>query len=1157
MLPQVDWNSPREMGRNPPFFPVGTQWETCGKTQRYTLKTKTSPQKKVLSLVLCVAMLLSVMVMGTGAVTLTDSEDISPQYREAAEVLTGMGIINGYEDDSFKPQQSITRAEVAAMIYRVATGDVEDEKADINAGAKIFTDVDPDDWYAGYVNYCGDAEYIKGFEDDSFRADENVTGYQVLAMILRAVGYDKNNEFTGTNWTINVASTAMQQGLLKNVDSSVNLSAEAPRELVAEFIFQAIRPEVKTVHAAPILGQYVKDAESLGEKVLDLAVDTDTTDAWGRPATVWYAESNTAWNGIVKNNGYQSSMDDLFANIEETPLATYTTAVKVCDVADDLGIADKQDFTTYTNGKAAANTDEVTINANATTATIGAQGRLTEVYEDTIVYIDTFLARVDKVTEVKYDADGHVAKDASLTLTIYDGYNNPVTLTDDTNYTYAEGDMLLVNAYTADDGDHAAIAVDTNNIAKYVEFVGAAESFVGGQESIWKHPAYHTIDGEDYMDALHFHLNETGDLQTIDHNWWLDQYGNLIGVTNLDRTDYAVLKDLIWVNGGRDGGYAEATLIYMDGSEETVTVNSIDGQYKTTSPYWEKDDEFLYLADSIESVFNGNRNLGGVSSDASLNDEYDGYALYLVYTNDDGTVNLEGWNGNNSAWVAYATGARIDIDGSTILVNGKSVADVDNSTRFVVNNGDGTYSTYTGTANLPDFAAGTVEVFWSTDGTFTQNVYVKNYVEQATDGRHLFSVSDAHSWKLTDGDAVVYGMNVIVDGVERFILTEEENVIDLIEANTGKLMHVDFQMEYPSADDYGYVTNVWLVNEGNDGINDGRNDGCNYLKNSDIELGTNAIKDNRSGTSYNLAYATEIIYSDKAWEYGSLKEAVDNGCDVWVVDDVDGISSKAFTVYVGTALSDDDTITVATEGKENIADIAFNNDTKTYTVTLDDRNTAGKLTISADNDYALYKVDLGKGTATLDPRKDLYLGNEDVTVSGLKFGDKITVTVYAEDGVAQETWTINVSEYVKVDGAITSVTSSGQNITLGGKSYPLPMYSTFDDATSNAAVLNKSDVQQITIHADNNLVVANLLSTDPTYANAVAKQHRFTSAEVLNADTLANANGLSFTNGISEGIGDIQGWDAGDYYVIRMNVRPDGANSYNSNEYVYFAFQVQ
>ena len=1147
MLPQVDWNSLREMGRNPPFFPVGTQWETRGKTQRYTLKTKTSPQKKVLSLVLCVAMLLSVMVMGTGAVTLTDSEDISPQYREAAEVLTGMGIINGYEDDSFKPQQSITRAEVAAMIYRVATGDVEDEKADINAGAKIFTDVDADDWYAGYVNYCGDAEYIKGFEDDSFRADENVTGYQVLAMILRAVGYDKNNEFTGTNWTINVASTAAEVGLLKNVDSSVNLSAEAPRELVAEFIFQAIRPEVKTVHAAPILGQYVKDAESLGEKVFDLAVDTDTTDAWGRPATVWYAESNTAWNGIVKNNGYQSSMDDLFANIEETPLATYTTAVKVCDVADDLGIADKQDFTTYTNGKAAANTDEVTINANATTATIGAQGRLTEVYEDTIVYIDTFLALVDKVTEVKYDADGHVAKDASLTLTIYDGYNNPVILTDDTNYTYAEGDMLLVNAYTTDDGDHAAIAVDTNNIAKYVEFVGAAESFVGGQESIWKHPAYHTIDGEDYMDALHFHLNETGDLQTIDHNWWLDQYGNLIGVTNLDRTDYAVLKDLIWVNGGRDGGYAEATLIYMDGSEETVTVNTIDGVYYDSTPYWRVDDATPELDDSHYNIHfvGGDAN---VSSDSSNNGFYDGYALYNVYTNDDGTVNLEGWNDKtnpDTAWIAYADGARIDIDGSTIRVGGTTVADVDNSTRFVVNNGDGTYSTYTGTANLPDFAAGTVEVFWSTAGTFTQNVYVKSYVEQATFGTHLFSVSDAHSWKLTDGDAVVYGMNVIVDGVERFILTEKENVIDLIEANTGKLMHVDFDRN-ANSDTYGYVEDVKLVNEGNDGINDGRNDGCNYL-NTIEDIGDNAIKGD--GVSYNLAYATEIIYSDKAWEYGSLEEAVENGCDVWVVDDVDGISSKAFTVYVGTALSDDASITVlpttVATGTNNIAGISdpVNGE---YTVTLDERNTVAQLTINAKNQYAMYSVGVNDGDAKL------YRGDEPAPLT-VSLGDMVVVTVYPEDGVGAPTaWTINVSEYVKVDGAITTVKSSGGNITLAGAENPMPMYSDFDTAVSKAVQLTKSDVANIAIHANDDVVVADIDAANIQWAQYYAHAHRFTNEPNLTA--FASANTIDFTDGVSAEIGSIQDWASSDYYVLSMFVR-DGNSG--TDEIVYFAFQVQ
>ena len=130
-----------------------------------------------------------------------------------------------------------------------------------------------------------------------------------------------------------------------------------------------------------------------------------------------------------------------------------------------------------------------------------------------------------------------------------------------------------------------------------------------------------------------------------------------------------------------------------------------------------------------------------------------------------------------------------------------------------------------------------------------------------------------------------------------------------------------------------------LVNEGNDGINDGRNDGCNYL-NTIEDIGDNAIKGD--GVSYNLAYATEIIYSDKAWEYGSLEEAVENGCDVWVVDDVDGISSKAFTVYVGTALSDDASITVlpttVATGTNNIAGISdpVNGE---YTVTLDERNT--------------------------------------------------------------------------------------------------------------------------------------------------------------------------------------------------------------------------
>ena len=53
-------------------------------------------------------------------------------------------------------------------------------------------------------------------------------------------------------------------------------------------------------------------------------------------------------------------------------------------------------------------------------AKIGAQGRLTEVYADRIVYIDTLLASVTNVTNATFDAAGHLRTPATITLAVYD-----------------------------------------------------------------------------------------------------------------------------------------------------------------------------------------------------------------------------------------------------------------------------------------------------------------------------------------------------------------------------------------------------------------------------------------------------------------------------------------------------------------------------------------------------------------------------------------------------------------------------------------------------------------------------------------------------------------------------------------------------------------
>ena len=1146
MLPQVDWNSPREMGRNPPFFPVGTQWETRGKTQRYTLKTKTSPQKKVLSLVLCVAMLLSVMVMGTGAVTLTDSEDISPQYREAAEVLTGMGIINGYEDDSFKPQQSITRAEVAAMIYRVATGDVEDEKADINAGAKIFTDVDADDWYAGYVNYCGDAEYIKGFEDDSFRADENVTGYQVLAMILRAVGYDKNNEFTGTNWTINVASTAAEVGMLKNVDSSVNLSAEAPRELVAEFIFQAVRPvaedsQTQLVHWSPAAGDYRPDnawnPESLGEKVFNLDVENDA-DMWGRPNIEWFNDKT----------------DDVYAAIEIDPVATYTTAVNDCDVYEDTGISGQVE--TYVNGQ-----DTIyDINKTATKESIGAQGQLVEVYDYTtvngdnatrIVAIDTFLAQVTDVEAARYDANGHLATEATLTLSVYDAATpTSVELENgSTDWTYAVGDMLLVNAYTNLDTDkviNTGEAEQVGDEAQYVEIVSAAESFVGAQTRIHSSANYHTVNGTDYPDAVKFIRDDAGTTEDYNFNWWQDQYGNLIGVTGIT-SNYAVLKDMIWIQG--TPGYAQATLVYMDGTEATVTVDSID-EFGTSD--WES---LKNGTDTTPSLSDGRTDFGLVSTDSSLNGIYDGYAMYRVDTNSDGSVNLEG----TEVYPPDAASLHIEYaDDVTLNINASAIVDVDsldvithvsNSTQFLLKNGD-TYTAYTGTANLPDFNWETVEVFYDDeDGdNVADYVYIKSYSD--VHGMYVFATS-ASSYIDVPSRNVVTLEDVYVDG-ELTEVTTTRTIADELIRNLGKLYYATWQDNH-DAGNYGQLIDVTLVSEFNDndvqvlfgGI-------ANYLNENIDEAvftytnGTLVVNDR---LSYNVGSTVEVIYTNDDVTYtmnlADVVNAMQDGANygLWIVGNR---YDNAVTVYAGTELEEENDIRV--QGDEGLivpkSDEITNN---TYNVKINDKNEDGTLDLTVDmlasSEYAFFTVE--SSDRTFDGQTAY---KDEVTLPDVKAGTTYTVTVYTEcdnrDPAADcsaEVWTINVEGWNIISNVVTDIMRGDGSATIGNS--PYDVYYSFDEAVAAAKTLKTNDAKNLDFTVDTTQVC------DFGSTSHGAKMHVFTDSATVNLAQF-NEKAAAVAN---TGMVNIEHVASGSDLVV-MSFVPQGKAG---GDAVYFAFYVE
>ena len=219
--------------------------------------------KKILALVLALVMSFSLMATANA---FTDSEKITDTYETAVTVLSGLKVFQGYDDGTFQPQGPITRAEVAAIIYRIVTGDVADTQVGIYADYNKFDDVKSTSWYAGYVNFCANAEYIKGYDAKTFGPNDPVTGYQALAMILRALGYDKNGEFTGASWQVQTAAVGENRGITKNI-SAGTLGTAATREVVAEILFRAIL--VEKVNYTPAFG-YQLDDTSIGWDTFEL-----------------------------------------------------------------------------------------------------------------------------------------------------------------------------------------------------------------------------------------------------------------------------------------------------------------------------------------------------------------------------------------------------------------------------------------------------------------------------------------------------------------------------------------------------------------------------------------------------------------------------------------------------------------------------------------------------------------------------------------------------------------------------------------------------------------------------------------------------------------------------------------------------------------------
>ena len=195
------------------------------------------PQKKVLSLVLCVAVMLSVMVMGAGA-AFSDQDKI--KNTEAVDACVALNIIGGYEDGSYHPERNIKRSEITKMIC-VALNGGKEPNVSTNT-TPTFSDVRGTSaaWAEGYIESCVAQGIISGVGGGRFSPNGNVTGTQLAKMLLVSLGYNANTEeFVGNAWATNVNVRASQKGLYEGLES-MDTSAAITRDNAAQMVWNAM-----------------------------------------------------------------------------------------------------------------------------------------------------------------------------------------------------------------------------------------------------------------------------------------------------------------------------------------------------------------------------------------------------------------------------------------------------------------------------------------------------------------------------------------------------------------------------------------------------------------------------------------------------------------------------------------------------------------------------------------------------------------------------------------------------------------------------------------------------------------------------------------------------------------------------------------------------
>jgi len=561
--------------------------------------------KKTLAVALVLVLALGMVPVMTGAMDYTDEAEI--EYKEEVAVLTGIGVLEGYDAGTFQPTRNVTRAQACAIVARLMlTRDIADSLPVDSTG---FKDVPISHWAANYIAFCVSEGIVVGYGDGRFGPNNDVKGSEFAIMIMRALGIGDAKRWEGPNWQMFAILDGQGFGILT---TGVNYTRPATRDETASYAFEGLLyspsgQSVEMIYAIVRFELKEKDGVTYMEPVYDwipvkviakdsiaasvyptLKENEDDVDDLGRPGRAWVfgkpaktiylaaAEPVTTIKGLVTRNA-------LFTATGKGP--TGTTGVPVDAIVNQAGGQDDAaTLTSLRNSNANANPN---IYAPANTGNDPANGgsaglgNITEIYKVGTEYLAVVIVpSFGKITDItSKPAAGGIG--ARTIYTLDDGSSGMI-FTDPGPY---DADDLVIDG-TVKKGDWVIYYEGSENL-----YISAPDTLTGVLSAVTSAGVY-TIGGESLRLAQAYRNVDGPPLaKTAEQTFYVDAQKNILGVAEKAGTAVQIvfvfgIDSYSILEGGKIITKYFADVIDLAGKVSTVEIAYADGKNTEDFGYW-------------------------------------------------------------------------------------------------------------------------------------------------------------------------------------------------------------------------------------------------------------------------------------------------------------------------------------------------------------------------------------------------------------------------------------------------------------------------------------------------------------------------------------------------------------------------------------------